>query len=149
MFSQNLVNLFPHEGNNINTLSDLLMDEKLTEKEREEKFYEIASKDKNNILKSSEPIKKNANDNIIQNNNTNSNNENKKYINSEKDQKHANDENINENIKEVINENNERNNNSNENYAVENNEFKDNEGNKVEIIQKTSKIIYLYICKNF
>ena len=42
-FSQNLVNLFPHESNNINILSDLLMSDKLTKKEREEKFYELQS----------------------------------------------------------------------------------------------------------
>jgi len=41
VFSQNLVNLFPHESNNINILSDLLMSDKLTKKEREEKFYEL------------------------------------------------------------------------------------------------------------
>ena len=67
LFSQNLVNLFPHEATNINTLSDLLMNEKLSDKEREEKFYEIASKEKENLLKSAEPIKKMAYDNPFMN----------------------------------------------------------------------------------
>ena len=67
LFSQNLVNLFPHEANSINTLSDLLMDDKLSDKEREEKLYEIAAKEKNNLLKSAEPIKKMANDNCNNN----------------------------------------------------------------------------------
>ena len=35
----------------------------LTDKEREEKFYEIACKAKDNLLKSAEPIKKMAYDN--------------------------------------------------------------------------------------
>ena len=66
VFSQNLVNLFPHESNNINTLSDLLMSNKLTEKEREEKFYEISKREKENLLKSAEPIKKMAYDKLRQ-----------------------------------------------------------------------------------
>ena len=68
LFSQKLVNLFPLEANNINTLSDLLMSDKLSEKEKEEKFYEIALKEKDNLLKSAEPIKKMAYDNSIINN---------------------------------------------------------------------------------
>ena len=60
LFSQNLVNLFPQVSNNINTLSDLLMNDKYSEKEKEEKFYEIASREKDNLIKSSEPIKKMA-----------------------------------------------------------------------------------------
>jgi hypothetical protein len=128
LFSQNLVNLFPHEGNNINTLSDLLMDEKLTEKEREEKFYEIAARDKNNLLKSAEPIKKMA-FGIDTNNNENQNGINA-GADVEKDQKLANDENANENENNT-NNNEEKNNNANNNY-------KDNENNKVEIIQNTA-----------
>ena len=119
VFSQNLVNLFPHESNNINTLSDLLMSDKLTEKEREEKFYEIAKREKGNLLKSAEPIKKmaydncgnntgandsNANDNKINENNNNNceikNNENKNENITRTD------ENVNnENKKEVVKEN--------------------------------------------
>ena len=83
VFSQNLVNLFPHEANNINTLSDLLMNDKLTEKEREDKFYEIASKEKENLLKSAEPIKKMAYDGC--------------NINGENNEKMINDVNANEN----------------------------------------------------
>ena len=97
VFSQNLVNLFPHEANNINTLSDLLMNDKLSEKEREEKFYEIAAKEKDNLLKSAEPIKKMAygenNEKMINDGNANANtntnvsenkeNENKESVNKE------------------------------------------------------------------
>ena len=83
VFSQNLVNLFPHEANNINTLSDLLMNDKLSEKEREDKFYEIASKEKENLLKSAEPIKKMAYDGC--------------NINGENNEKMINDVNANEN----------------------------------------------------
>lgn len=83
VFSQNLVNLFPHEANNINTLSDLLMNDKLSEKEREDKFYEIASKEKENLLKSAEPIKKMAYDGC--------------NINGENNEKIINDVNVNEN----------------------------------------------------
>lgn len=93
VFSQNLVNLFPHEANNINTLSDLLMNDKLSEKEREDKFYEIASKEKENLLKSAEPIKKMAydgcningenNEKMINDVNTNENKENKENGNKD------------------------------------------------------------------
>ena len=83
VFSQNLVNLFPHEANNINTLSDLLMNDKLSEKEREDKFYEIASKEKENLLKSAEPIKKMAYEGC--------------NINGENNEKIINDVNVNEN----------------------------------------------------
>lgn len=82
LFSQNLVNLFPHESNNINTLSDLLMDDKLTDKEREDKFYEIASKEKDNLLKSAEPIKKMAYDNsnmVVESNEKTNNDSNANY----------------------------------------------------------------------
>jgi hypothetical protein len=100
VFSQNLVNLFPHEANNINTLSDLLMSDKLTEKEREEKFYEIAKREKENLLKSAEPIKKMAYDNC--GNNTGENKEKSiKDTNSNdtyKSENKNNNENINENI---------------------------------------------------
>ena len=123
LFSQNLVNLFPHEGNNINTLSDLLMDEKLNEKEREEKFYEIAARDKNNLLKSAEPIKKMA-FGIDTNENQNNANDN---TNNEKDQKLINDENANDNN---INNNDEKTNTNTENKVDEN--------NKVEVIQNSA-----------
>ena len=95
------------------------MSDKLTEKEREEKFYEIAKKEKENLLKSAEPIKKmaydncgnntggndsNANDNKINENNNNNceikNNENKNENITRTD------ENVNnENKKEVMKEN--------------------------------------------
>ena len=104
VFSQNLVNLFPHESNNINTLSDLLMSDKLTEKEREEKFYEIAKREKENLLKSAEPIKKMAYDNC--GNNTAENKE--KAANNANNNKNITktDENVNnENKKEVVKEN--------------------------------------------
>jgi len=110
VFSQNLVNLFPHVANNINTLSDLLMSDKLNEKEREEKFYEIAKREKENLLKSAEPIKKMAYDNCgnitgenkeKEANDSNANSNENKNGNITK-----NDENIiNENKKEVVKEN--------------------------------------------
>ena len=110
VFSQNLVNLFPHVANNINTLSDLLMSDKLNEKEREEKFYEIAKREKENLLKSAEPIKKMAYDNCVnitgdnkekEANDSNANSNENKNGNITK-----NDENIiNENKKEVVKEN--------------------------------------------
>ena len=110
VFSQNLVNLFPHVANNINTLSDLLMSDKWNEKEREEKFYEIAKREKENLLKSAEPIKKMAYDNCgnitgenkeKEANDSNANSNENKNGNITK-----NDENIiNENKKEVVKEN--------------------------------------------
>ena len=109
VFSQNLVNLFPHESNNINTLSDLLMSDKLTEKEREEKFYEIAKKEKENILKSAEPIKKmaydNCGNNIRENNEKSANYANNNKYNENKNNTST-DENVNnENKKEGVKEN--------------------------------------------
>ena len=100
VFSQNLVNLFPHESNNINTLSDLLMSDKLTEKEREEKFYEIAKREKENLLKSAEPIKKMAYDNCGNNTGANDSNanDNKNNENNNNNCEIKNNENKNENI---------------------------------------------------
>ena len=100
LFSQNLVNLFPHEGNNINTLSDLLMDEKLNDTERKNKFYEIAKKEKDNLIKTSEPIKKMAFENNINNSGNNKSNDsenNNSNCNNEKEQKIINDNNANDN----------------------------------------------------
>ena len=51
VFSQNLVNLFPHESNNINTLSDLLMSDKLTEKEKFLNFIKQANEMSKNYEK--------------------------------------------------------------------------------------------------
>lgn len=112
VFSQNLVNLFPHEANNINTLSDLLMSDKLTDKEREEKFYEIARREKENLLKSAEPIKKMAFDNC--GNNTGEKNE--KAVNNS----NANDNN-NENKNNIITKNDENINNENKNEVFKEN----------------------------
>ena len=96
LFSQNLVNLFPHEANNINTLSDLLMSDKLADKEREEKFYEIASKEKENLLKSAEPIKKMAYDNCNTNNETTEKGNNDTNSNNGNKEKETQNENNNE-----------------------------------------------------
>ena len=96
LFSQNLVNLFPHEANNINTLSDLLMSDKLADKEREEKFYEIASKEKENLLKSAEPIKKMAYDNCNTNNETTEKGNNDTNGNNGNKEKETENENNNE-----------------------------------------------------
>jgi len=116
VFSQNLVNLFPHEANNINTLSDLLMSDKLNEKEREEKFYEIAKREKENLLKSAEPIKKMAYDNCGNNN-------------GENNEKEANDSNANENN---------NNNNENKNENITKNDENTNNENKKEEVKENS-----------
>ena len=126
VFSQNLVNLFPHESNNINTLSDLLMSDKLTEKEREEKFYEIAKREKENLLKSAEPIKRMAYDNCC--NNIGENNE--KAINDSNVNENKNDENNNKNCQNKNNEN-----KFNENKNEKNNENVNNE-NKKEFVKE-------------
>ena len=86
------------------------MSDKLNEKEREEKFYEIAKREKENLLKSAEPIKKMAYDNCgnitgenkeKEANDSNANSNENKNGNITK-----NDENIiNENKKEVVKEN--------------------------------------------
>ena len=124
VFSQNLVNLFPHESNNINTLSDLLMSDKLTEKEREEKFYEIAKREKENLLKSAEPIKKMAYDNC--GNNTGENNE-----------KAANDSNANDNKNNENNNNNcEIKNNENKNENITRTDENFNKKNKKEVMKE-------------
>lgn len=75
MFAQNLVNLFPAEAKNINTLSDLMMDNKLNDVEREQKFYEVVNKEIDKLIKSAEPIKKMCSDGNNTNNNENKNEE--------------------------------------------------------------------------
>ena len=52
IFTQNLIGLFPHEPNNINTVNDLILIESMSLKEREKKFREIISKDKEDLLNS-------------------------------------------------------------------------------------------------
>ena len=126
VFSQNLVNLFPHESNNINTLSDLLMSDKLTEKEREEKFYEIAKREKENLLKSAEPIKRMAYDNCC----NNIGEKNEKAINDSNVNENKNDENNNKNCQNKNNEN-----KFNENKNEKNNENVNNE-NKKEVVKE-------------
>ena len=58
IFTQNLVQLFPHEPNNINTVNDLILTESISVKEREKKFREIISREKNVILSNIEQYKK-------------------------------------------------------------------------------------------
>jgi hypothetical protein len=123
VFSQNLVNLFPHEANNINTLSDLLMSDKLTEKEREEKFYEIAKREKENLFKSAEPIKKMAYDNC--GNNTGENNE-----------KAINDSNAKDNYKSENKNNNGNKNNENITENIVKTDENVNNENKKEVVKE-------------
>ena len=78
MFAQNLINLFPAEAKNINTLSDLMMDNKLNDTEREQKFYEVVNKEVDKLIKSAEPIKKMCN-----NDGNNTNNDEKKNKNED------------------------------------------------------------------
>ena len=58
IFCQNLIALFPHEPNTINTVNDLMLSESMPLKEREEKFKEIISKEKDILLNSIEEYKK-------------------------------------------------------------------------------------------
>ena len=50
IFIQNLIGLFPHESTSINTVNDLILNESISVKEREEKFREIVTKEKDLIL---------------------------------------------------------------------------------------------------
>ena len=50
IFIQNLIGLFPHESTSINTVNDLILNESISVKEREEKFREIITKEKDLIL---------------------------------------------------------------------------------------------------
>ena len=58
-FIDNLSGLFPSETKNMNTVNDLLMNFSISDKEREEKFIEIISKEKENLINSIEPYIKN------------------------------------------------------------------------------------------
>ena len=58
-FIENWNGLFPSETKNINTVNDLLVNYSLPEKEREERFIEIISKEKENLINSIEPFIKN------------------------------------------------------------------------------------------
>ena len=58
IFCQNLIALFPHEPNTINTVNDLMLSESMPLNEREEKFKEIISREKDILLNSIEEYKK-------------------------------------------------------------------------------------------
>ena len=79
IFTQNLVQLFPHEPSNINTVNDLLLSESMSVKEREEIFRDIISREKNILLNSIEQY------NIYQENNNKKNNENNENENSKEE----------------------------------------------------------------
>ena len=78
IFTQNLVQLFPHEPSNINTVNDLLLSESMSVKEREQIFRDIISREKNILLNSIEQY------NIYQENNK-KNNENNENENSKEE----------------------------------------------------------------
>ena len=79
IFTQNLVQLFPHEPSNINTVNDLLLSESMSVKEREQIFRDIISREKNILLNSIEQY------NIYQENNNKKNNENNENENSKEE----------------------------------------------------------------
>ena len=58
-FIENWNGLFPSESNSINTVNELLVNNSISDKEREEKFIEIISKEKENLINSIEPYIKN------------------------------------------------------------------------------------------
>ena len=58
-FIENWNGLFPNETKNMNTVNDLLANYSLSEREREEKFIEIISKEKENLINSIEQCIKN------------------------------------------------------------------------------------------
>ena len=82
IFTQNLVQLFPHEPNNINTVNDLILTESISVKEREKKFREIISREKNVILSNIEQYKK-----IYENDNKKNDVEDNKDNKDDKDNK--------------------------------------------------------------
>ena len=51
-FIEGLLMLFPHESTNSNTVNDLMLNESLSDKEREDKFREIIIKKKTNLINS-------------------------------------------------------------------------------------------------
>ena len=66
IFTQNLIQLFPHESSNINTVNDLILNESLSVEERDKLFREIITKEKDLILSNIEQYK-----NIYENNDNN------------------------------------------------------------------------------
>ena len=90
-FTQGLSVLFPPQPSSINTVNDLMLNETLSVKEREDKFCEIISKEKDYLMNSIESFMKNLEDtNKNQINTCDKNKLEKKNINN-------NQENINDN----------------------------------------------------
>ena len=58
IFIQNLIQLFPHESNNMNTVNDLILNESLSVEERDKYFREIITREKDLILNNIQQYKK-------------------------------------------------------------------------------------------